>query len=53
MAMEVPFKTVNMGKGSIAKIMPKVKAAAGLLGAIKGHSVRKTFSWRATHLRTH
>ena len=42
MDMDIPYKNSNMGEDSIGKIMKKVKEAAGLSGAIKGHSVRKT-----------
>ena len=41
-SMKVAFKSVNMGEGSIRKIMPSVKAKAGLTGQVKGHLVRKT-----------
>lgn len=47
--MEFPYKNSNMSSGSIGKIMPAVKKAASLIGAIKNHSVRKTCVTKLLH----
>ena len=47
--MEVGYMNVPMSYNSVGKIMVLVKRHAGLLGEVKGHSIRKTCITKLMH----